>query len=172
MFKKRLAISHIRCVILMLLILLAMIWPGQVFARVTPEDIVNSKREAYEKTVKNYSFDHKQKLKILSEKIAEINKRRADELDQIMINQARILDEYELRSNGNNKVGIEKARYQITYAHEAIAYQAAKIYIFILNGEGNIKNDALNLISLFEGELLSARSKVIYSGQILKGVIK
>lgn len=167
-----LRISHIRCVILGVLILVMSFWPSQVFARVTPEDIVNSKREAYESVVKNYSFDHKQKLKILSDKIVEINKKRTDELEQIMVSQAGILDEYVTRFGGKNSSGIEKARYQITFAHEAVAYQAAKIYTFTLNREGNIKSDALNLISLFAGELNSARSKVIYSGQILQGVIK
>lgn len=148
------------------------IFPGGVWARITPEDIVNSKREAYDKTVVNYSEDSKQKLKYFAEKIAQINKSRTDELDRIMITQAAILDEYENRSEGKNKEAIEKARYWITYAHEAVAYQAAKIYIFDLSSEQNKKRDVLSTISLFQSELNSTRSKVINSQKTLTGTIK
>lgn len=172
MFKKRLPISHLWCVILVALILMVFFWPTQVLARVTPQDIVNSKTEAYESTVKNYLSDHKQKLKNLSDKIAQVNKKRTDEMDYIMQTQATILDEYERRQNGQDLENIKNARYWITYAHEAVAYQAAKIYIFNLNGEENIKNDALNLILSFEGELNSSRTKVIYSQKILAEIIK
>lgn len=142
-----------------------------VQARVTPEDIVNSKREIYEEKVKNYSPENKQKLENLAEKIAEVNKKRTDELDRIMVIQAAILDEYQGKMGSKNTAQIEKARYWITYAHEAVAYQAAKIYLYNLSSESNIKNDALNLISLFQGDLNSARSKVIYSQKILKKTV-
>lgn len=164
---------HLRGVIVMSVVLwVVMLFPTLIYARVTPEDIVNSKKETYEKTVQNYSSLHKQKLTDLAGKITAINKKRTDELDWIMINQALILDEYEKRSNGKYLEQIKKARYQITYAHEAVAYQAAKIYIFNLTREANIKNDALNLISLFQSDLNSTRSKVIYSQNILEETIK
>ncbi len=146
--------------------------PVIAFARVTPEDIVNSKKEAYQKTVQSYSPLHKQQLTDLAGKITQVNKKRTDELDWIMINQALILDEYERRSNGKNVEQIKKARYWVTNAHEAVAYQAAKIYIFDLTRETNVKNDALNLISLVQSDLNSARSKVIYSQQILEETIR
>lgn len=164
---------HLRGVIIMSVVLwVVLLFPTLIYARVTPEDIVNSKKETYEKTVQNYSSLHKQKLTDLAGKITAINKKRTDELDWIMINQALILDEYEKRSNGKYLEQIKKARYQITYAHEAVAYQAAKIYIFNLTREANIKNDALNLISLFQSDLNSTRSKVIYSQNILEETIK
>lgn len=169
---------HLRGVIIMSVVLwVVLLFPTLIYARVTPEDIVNSKKETYEKTVQNYSSLHKQKLTDLAGKITAINKKRTDELDWIMINQALILDEYETRlrqdsgGQGQNEQ-IKKARYQITYAHEAVAYQAAKIYIFNLTREANIKNDALNLISLFQSDLNSTRSKVIYSQNILEETIK
>lgn len=151
--------------------IITFITPVQAFARITPEDIVNSKREAYETKIKNYSLQNKQKLQNLAGKVAEVNKKRADELDRIMITQAAILDEYQTRIDGKDKAQIEKARYWITYTHEAVAYQAAKIYIFSLSSESNLKNDTLNLISLMQGELNSTRSKVIYSQKILKETV-
>lgn len=163
---------HPRGVIVILMLLLVAVFPVTVWARVTPEDIVNSKKEAYEKRVAGYSAGHKQSLENLSKKIADVNKKRTDELDRIMMTQAAILDEYERRSGGKNAEGIKKARYWITYAHEAVAYQAAKIYVFDLSSEGNITRDALNTISLFQSELNSTRAKVINSQKILMETIK
>lgn len=142
-----------------------------VFARVTPEDIVHSQREAYKSRVVNYSAEHKQKLEQLSANITRVNKTRTDDLERNMETQAAILDEYERRANGKNAEGLKKARYWITYAHEAIAYQAAKIYIFNLSGEKNIKNDALSTIGLFQSDLNSARTKAIGSQKVLQEVI-
>lgn len=146
--------------------------PHDVFARVTPEDIVNSKKEAYENRVVNYSASHRQNLENLSKRIAEVNRNRTNELDRIMVTQAYILDEYERRSDGKNSEAIKNARYWITYAHEAVAYQAAKIYVFDLSAESNITKDALNTISLFQSELNSTRAKVINSRKTLMDTVK
>lgn len=154
-----------------ILLLGLVLFPTVVAARITPEDIINSKKEAYDKAVISYSLSNKQKLEQLSQKIIQINKKRTDELDRIMITQAAILDEYERRSGGKNAESVKKARYWITYAHEAVAYQAAKIYVFELNGEGRIKGDASSTINLFKSELNSTRLKVINSQKILMGVI-
>jgi len=146
--------------------------PLNAQARITPEDIVNSKKEAYEKRVVSYSPAHKKSLEDLSKKIAGVNKKRTDELERIMVTQALILDEYERRSDGKNGQQIKEARYWITYAHEAVAYQAAKIYIFELSGESNLTKDALNTVSFFQSELNSARSKVINSRKTLTDTLK
>lgn len=137
----------------------------------TPEDIVQEKRVVYEQKVKNYSLINKQKLEKLNIDIALVNKKRTDELENIMVAQGTILDEYENRQKGKNIEKIKNARYWITYAHEAVAYQAAKIYIYNLTSEGNIRNDALNLISQMAGELNSSRTKVINSQKTLEKTI-
>ncbi len=155
----------------MSIIFIIFIVPGLVFARVTPEDIVQEKRVIYETKVKNYSPQNKQKLEKLVNDIDLVNKKRTDELENIMIAQGTILDEYETRSAGKNGEAIKNARYWITYTHEAVAYQAAKIYIYSLTSAGNIKNDALNLISQMAGELNSARTKVINSQKTLEKTI-
>lgn len=161
-----------KVILLLLMTLIAILAVRTVQARITPEDIINSKKEAYEARVKNYSPDNKQKLESLAKKIAQINKKRTDELDQIMITQAGILDQYEQRNPGNDEEAVEKARYWITYAHEAVAFQAAKIYVFNLTNEKNIKSDAKSLVNLFQTELISTRSKVINSKKMLKNLVK
>lgn len=157
---------------IVILILLGFILiPSLVFARVTPEDIVQEKRVAYETKVKNYSAINQQKLEKLAKDIALVNKKRTDELENIMIAQGTILDEYENRSVEKNSEAIKNARYWITYAHEAVAYQAAKIYIYNLTSEGNIKNDAVSLINQMAGELNSSKIKVINSQKTLEKTI-
>lgn len=163
---------HLRGGILILILFAFMFFSHSAFARVTPEDIINARQEAYDKKIVNYSFLNQQKLKTLGQKIAQINKKRSDELDKIMVTQAEILNEYERRSGGENKAGIEKVRYWVTFAHEAVAYQAAKIYIFDLSTEKAIRNDVLATINLFQSELNSTRSKVIYSQKVLKETVK
>lgn len=158
--------------VLAILILGFIFFPGVAAARTTPEDIFNAKKETYNKTIVSYSSSNKQKLDQLAQKISQINKTRTDELDQIMVTQAVILDEYEERSDGKNVEEIKKSRYWITYAHEAVAYQAAKNYVFELNGEGRIKGDALSTVNLFQSELNSTRAKVIKSQKILEGVVR
>lgn len=165
--------------ILIFLVLLNVFFVGSVLAkRTTPEDIVSSKKLSFEEKVKNYSPQNIQKLQKLSGKITQINKTRTDELSYIMNIQGQLLDEYQNRLeqkydnlNEKDQQEIEKARYWITFAHEAVAYQAAKIYIFNLTYETNIKSDAKNLTNLFQSELNYARSKVLYSQSVLKGVL-
>ncbi len=139
-------------------------------ARVTPEDIVNEKRAEYESRVKNYSSDHKVKLEALAKRIDEINQQRSFELQQNVMAQGIILDEYMSRHPKDS--GIEDVRYWITFAHEAISYQKARIYIYNLSSESNIKGDALNLISQFSSDLNSIRTKTIKSQKLLEALVK
>lgn len=140
-------------------------------ARVTPEDIVNEKREIYNQRVGSYSQESRDRLDLVSKRIVEMNKTKTDELGWIMESQARILDEYERRNPGKNQKGVDEARYWITYAHEAVAYQAAKIYIYDLSNEASIEPDIKRMVGIFRSELNSTRDKVIKSQKVLEGVI-
>lgn len=154
-------------VFFLIIFLLLLILPTSVVARTTPEYIINSKKQAYETRVQNYSSESKQKLENLSRNIVTTNKILSDELDAIMVRQAQILDEYQNRNNGAETDGTADARYWITWAHEAVAYQAAKIYVFDLSRESNLKSDSLNTIAIFQNEMNSTRNKVIKSQNIL-----
>lgn len=140
--------------------------------RITPEDIVNSKKQAYSQKIAQYSQGNKQKLEQVSKKIAETNKKRTGELSRIMLSQGEILDEYQKRLGDKSNDSIEKSRYWITFAHEAVAYQAAKIYVFDLTSEASLNNDAFATINKFQSELNYARAQVIKSQGILESVIK
>src|SRR6266853_120997 len=129
---------------LFVLSLLILLFPTLVHARITPNDIVNDNREAYQLRIKNYSPQNQKNLESLQQKIVQVNKTRTDQLEAITLVQGEILDEYVFRKGIHEKSEdgvhrdltdpVEKARYWITFAHEAVAYQAAKIYIPNLNG--------------------------------------
>lgn len=152
------------------------------YARTTPEDIVNQKRDNYNQRVKNYSSENKQKLENFSQKIADVNKKSTDELSQNMERQAQILEEYIRRTGADPRYQtdgihrnldnrVENARYFLTFAHEAVAFQAAKIYIFDLTNESNIKTDANKLVTQLQSDLNILRGKVIKSQNIIKSLV-
>ncbi len=149
-----------------------------VFARVTPEDIVNEKKAVYQQKVGGYSEDHKRKLEDLSRRVDQINQQRSFELQENVLTQGLILDEFQNRVNSEKTISsskakqIEDVRYWITFAHEAISYQKAKIYIYDLIGESAIRNDTLRLINLFSSDLNSTRAKVIKSQKLLENLVK
>lgn len=142
------------------------------YARVTPEDIVNAKREIYNQIVQRYSSQSQTKLTQTDKAIAQLNQRATDQLDLNMQTQAAILEEYVRRQGGGISDGIENARYWLTYAHEAVAFQAAKIYIFELSSEKNLNKDVLSTISQVQADLNSLRGKVIKSQKIIQQLVK
>lgn len=176
--------QYLKLAVIFLTLLATINLPASIAqARTTPEDIFNAKKDAYQQKVSKYSTTNQQKLDSLSQKIAEVNRIRSAELLQISERQGEILDEYLIRQeiieqggrdgiNRNLSDPIEKTRYWITYAHEAAAYQAAKIYIYSLTSESNIKSDSLNLISTLQADLNSTRQKVINSQKILNDLLK
>ncbi len=165
----------------LILILIASFFAAATSARTTPADILNSQKSVYDQKVALYSPNHKQTLEDLSQKIAGLNKKITTELGQNMERQGQILEEYirrnSLEEKSNNGITrnlsepVENARYWLTFAHEAVAYQAAKIYIFNLTSEANIKSDADAAISLLESDTNILSSKVLKSQKIIKNLV-
>lgn len=139
------------------------------YARVTPEDIVNSQRAVFNQKAKNYSLENKQKLTDYERKISALNKKITKELEINMLKQGEILDEYVRR---NKLADVENARYWLTYAHEAVAFQAAKIYIFNLTSQPNINKDINSIINMLESDIKTLSLKVTKSQNIIKQLIK
>jgi hypothetical protein len=151
-----------------LLLALIILLPQTAQGRITPEDIVNEKRATFNQRVKNYSPQSKEKLEIWEKKIAQFNKEKTDILDDNMVRQALILEEYARRNPNEN---IEDARYWLTFAHEAVAFQAAKIHIFNLTSEKNINSDIISTITILQSELSTLRGKVIKSQKIISELV-
>lgn len=153
------------------------------FARITPEDIINSQKQSYNQKVASYLPENKQKLESVGQKIALINKKITEDWGQNSIRQGQILDELVRRGNlsggdindgvtRNSDNEVENARYWLTFAHEAVAYQAAKIYIINLTSEKNINSDINSSINQLEADLRVLKGKVAKSQSLIKSLVE
>ncbi len=172
---------------LLILAAFLLILPTQAIARTTPDDILREQQEAYQSKLKTYSPQHQQQINQMSQQINSMNKKLTDELERIMVAQGEILDEYQFRNESKTRNAqqltyhtpndalradkTEQARYWITFAHEAVAFQAAKTYVLDLGSEATIQRDVLNEIAELQGDIEGLKKKVINSQQTLKGAI-
>lgn len=152
-----------------------------IYARTTPEDILNDRWATYNAQIKNYSPDNQKKLTDFQKKIQDLNKQETDRLEAIMIRQGEILDEYIYRNKidepledgkaRNLSDPVENARYWLTYAHEAVAYQAIQVYIFNLNGQANIKTDVNAQVNKLAADMNILEGKVDKSQKIIETLV-
>jgi len=153
------------------------------YARTTPEDIYNANKEVYEKKRQSYSLENQKKLDLYEEEIKNLNKFITSELENNTLRQGEILNEYILRNDiptvpetdgikRNLSDPVENARYWITYAHEAIAFQAAKNYLFTLSGQSNIDRDITLQINTLQGDIGVLKGKVDKSKNALVSLLE
>ena len=151
-------------------------------ARTTPEDIVNAQKESYNQRIQNYSQPSKQKLLEWDKKIELFNDQKSADLEHNLEAQGAILDEFIRRNEiaekkqtdgitRNLSNPIENARYWLTYAHEAVAFQAAKVYIFNATSEASINQNILTTINTMQADLNNLRSKVQKSQTIIEELV-
>lgn len=164
------------------IILIILLLPTYSLARTTPQDQIDQEQQSYNQRVKKYSTIHQQQLSKLSEDIGATNKQETNYLEDLVLKQGLILDEYVKRNNIDENGGVDgvhrnndpvsTTRLAITRVHEAIAYQAAHIYILNLTSESNIKNDTNNLITNLESDLNKVRQNTIYSQNLIENLVK
>lgn len=152
-----------------------------VSARTTPDDILREQREVYNMRVKNYSPENQKKLAEFEQKVAALNKYQTDVLEAKMTRQGEILNEYVFREGIQERQAdgitrdlsdpVENARYWITYAHEAVAFQAAKHYIFDLSGEANIKANVTSKINQLANDIDILAGKVDKSQKLVEALV-
>lgn len=155
--------------------------PFTLYARTTPDDILREQREVYNNRVKNYSPENQKKLAEFEQKIAAMNKYQTDVLESKMRRQGEILNEYVFREGIQERQAdgitrdlsdpVENARYWITYAHEAVAFQAAKHYIFDLSGEANIKTNVTSKINQLANDIDILAGKVDKSQKLVEALV-
>lgn len=152
-------------------------------ARTTPEDIYNEKRAAYEAKRQTFSLENQKKLDQYEEEIKTLNTFITQELENNTLRQGEILNEYILRNNiptvpetdgirRNLTDPVENARYWITYAHEAIAFQASKKYLFQLSTENNTDRDIVLQINALQSDIGILKGKIDRSKQALLSLLK
>ena len=151
------------------------------YARTTPDDILREQQDAYNAKVKSYSPQNQKKLAEFQQKIISLNKNQTDILEAKMVKQGEILNEYifrkgieERQADGitrNLSDPVENARYWITYAHEAVAYQAAKHYVLELTGESSIKTNVNTKINQLANDMDILAGKVDKSQKIVADLV-
>lgn len=162
--------------LLFLLTLPSSLFPA--FARTTPEDIYNEQRASYEAKRQTYSLENQKKLDGFEGEIKNLNRFITTELEADTLRQGEILDEYIRRNHiptipetdgikRNLDDPVENARYWITYAHEAVAFQAANNYLFALTNESSINRDIIIQIQALQGDTGVLKGKVEKSKQAL-----
>lgn len=165
------------------LFLTALIFTPFALARVNPESIYNDQRQAYEIKRQTYSLENQKELDQYEDEIKNLNAFITTELEQDTLRQGEILDEYIRRNNiptipetdgihRNLTDPVENARYWITYAHEAIAFQAAKNYMFGLTGEKNLNKDIIIQIQALQSDIGGLKGKIEKSKQTLVSLLK
>jgi hypothetical protein len=152
-----------------------------VSARTTPDDILRDQQEAYNSKLKTYSPANQDKVAAFQQKITNLNKAQTDILEARMIRQGEILNEYvfrqgieERQADGINRDlsdPVENARYWLTYAHEAVAFQAAKHYVLNLTGEANIKANINSQITRLANDVDILAGKVDKSQKIIETLV-
>lgn len=150
-------------------------------ARTTPADIYNDQKASYDQRLSTFSPSTQQKITSFTKAINDTNKKETYELEMVMERQGQILDEYMRRNGKTYRVAdgvnrnlsdpIENANYWITYAHEAVAYQAAKNYLPSLSSENNWKNSASNNISNLASDINILKGKVEKSRLLVERVV-
>ncbi len=164
--------------LLLVLVLLLSTVSTSVFARTTPEDIYNANRQTYENKRQTFSLENQKKLDQYEQEIKLLNAFITKELENNTLIQGEILNEYIIRNDiptvpetdgiqRNLSDPVENARYWITYAHEAIAFQAAKNYLFSLSSEASIDRDITLQINALQGDIGVLKGKVDKSKQAL-----
>lgn len=167
---------------LCLIILLTSHFSLPVEARINPESIYNDQRASYEKKRQTYSLENQKKLDQYEQEIKNLNTFITTELENNTLIQGEILDEYIQRKGiptvpetdgirRNLTDPVENARYWITYAHEAIAYQAAKNYLFSLGSESTINRDIVLQINSMQADIGVLKGKVEKSKQALLSLL-
>jgi hypothetical protein len=168
--------------ILVLSLISYLVLPITIFARVNPESIYNDARETYEKKRQTYSLENQKKLDQFEEEIKGLNAFITGELENNTLVQGEILDEYIRRKDiptvpetdgirRNLTDPVENARYWITYAHEAIAFQAAKNYLFSLGSESTVDRDIVLQINSMQADIGVLKGKVEKSKQALLSLL-
>lgn len=154
---------------IVLVILTLLVLPSVVYARVTPNDIYEAKRVAFESQLNKISDPvKKEKVRQADQLLYDINQKVCSRFDQDLINLSAILEELKRRNNvtsnvvafGQGDTPIDTAAYWLNYAAEAVAYQRIQDYTPTLN-LSNLASSITNSMNSLKGDLGVLKNKVI-----------
>lgn len=158
-----------------LFLILIFLFPIQVFARVTPNDIYKQKRAAYEANLSKITDPTKKQAVIKADQtLNEINQSVCIRFDADIAKLSAILEEVKAREGvidtvvayGRGDTPLDNAAYYLNYAAEAVAYQKIQDYTpqigsnnfdkAVISSKNNLR---ANLITV-QGKILKAKSEI------------
>ncbi len=149
--------------------------PTYVFARVTPDDLLQEKRATFQANLNKIQNSKKRQAVINSDlTLQEINQTVCSRFQKDLDKMAAILDEEKRRQNvtktivayGQGNTPFDSAAYQLNFAAEALAYQKAKDYTPNIGNNnllGAVNTNSSNLksdLGVLQNKILNAKTAV------------
>lgn len=147
-------------------------FPSLTFARVTPEDIYNEKRSAYEQRLASIQDPlKKEKMQKADLLLQEINQKISSRFDEDVAKLAAVLEELKSRigaegqstivAYGQGETKLDSAAYWLNYAAEAVAYQKIQDYTPQFSTEAQLAGSVGTSMNRLSGDLGVLRNKII-----------
>lgn len=167
------------------LVLLAVLafFPSISYARTTPNDIYQQRRESFEEKLEEISDSAKKEQMRLADKVLnQINQAICDRFEQDIAKLAAILSEIRSREGmagaptvvafGQGKNQIEVADYWVNYAQEAVAYQRIADYTPQFSGDSNLSLSVSSSMNNLQGDLTILQGKILRAKTEVKKVLQ
>lgn len=163
-----------------ILIFLFFLLPATVFARVTPNDIYQQNRAAFEAQLNKISDPSKKdKVTQADQMLYDINQAVCARFDQDLTNLSAILEELKRRNGvtetvvafGQGDTQIDTAAYWLNYAAEAVAYQKIQDYTPTLN-LSNLGGSITNSLNELKGDLGVLKNKILRAKAEVKKAVE
>lgn len=141
-------------------------------ARVTPNDIYQEKRTAYESQLSKITDPTKRTKVVEGEKLLkQINLTVCSRFDDDIAKLTAILEEIKVRTNsegaattvayGEGDSQLDSAAYWLNFAQEAVAYQKSQDYTPAINGDSSIPGALTSSMNRLSGDLGGLRGKIL-----------
>lgn len=155
--------------IIFVVLFFSYLFPVTVYARVTPNDTYQAKREQFEQTLSKISDSAKrQKIEQADQLLYDINQKVCSKFDQDLAKLSAILEELKRREGvtetivafGQGETPLDTAAYWLNYAAEAVAYQRIQDYTPQIS-VSNLSSPTINSMTKLKGDLGTLRGKIL-----------
>ena len=152
-----------------LLIFLTFLVPTHILARVTPNDLYQAKRAAFESNLSKIPDPFKREQVIKADQLLnEINQQVSLRFDKDINRLSAILEEEKERQGrtdtivayGQGNTTLDSAAYYLNYAAEAIAYQKIQDYTPQI-GQGSLDRALKLSLNNLNGNLKTVKGKIL-----------
>ncbi len=158
-----------------ILLLIYLFCPATTLARVTPDDIYQSRRSDFKANLSKIQDPVKKQLVVTADQaLKDINQSVCARFQNDLNRMAAVMEEEKSRQNitntvvayGQDNTPLDSAAYYLNYAAEALAYQKSQDYTPNIAGgnlTGAINNSSNNLrssLGILQGKILRAKVEV------------